>query len=610
MKIKSKEQLRTQRLDVTLGELKEELKGTKMIDKKSVTVHTKDAAGDSDAAGAFNSGPMRPDDTQLAAINEYTRSAKTADEVVVIPTLSANTLPDRDDDYFDKDTLKGFAELSAPYGPNGKSFMVGHDYEQLPVGRIFSTDTKTISGATFLTNEVYIPNTEQYKNFIENVDFGVNWAVSVGVMLESQLCSICQAPQYRSWFFGGICETGHVKSAYYDPKETKTDDWGYIIEADPNDKNAVKALGNMHGAKDFYELSQVFLGAQFFAAIDKTPNGGVIKTALKSAGKLVVPVIGLSAKEAEGLPLKHVNSKLVDAISKYDVKRSDDGTASWTDDAGLVWNYAPGDEILCLGKSSSDEADSSTENEIDASTEDANKKGESDGEGQDDSGGSGEGGASADLEGASDDGSGDDGVGEDAEGQPDPEQVGSVGDLTEDDDESGSESDEQEEELSKQAVLDAAKRVDVPAKLLAAVAGDAEGNGLEAVLRVASQEINDLSKQVSDLKSKAVMGDAYLKQLRTDAIDWYVKAHTLQGEKGVDTNSFEKILDACGENLELIKSLTEDQRNMAKDAAPGVRRSSFPTDPNGKPENKSADQSKQEELITPGGGAAIRRIHG
>jgi hypothetical protein len=624
--VKSKEQLRSQKLSLTLQELKEERKGKKLVDKKSIIMHTKDAAG-STADSSFSATPMAPTEDELTLINQYTRSPKTAEEVVVIPTLSCNTIPDRDDDYFDKETVQGFSKLPDPYGPNGKSFMVGHDYTNLPVGRIFDTNTKTIEGEEFLTNKVYIPNTDQYKSFIENVDFGINWAVSVGVMLEAQLCSICQEPQYSSWFFGGVCETGHIKSAYYDPAEERTDDWGLIIESTPDDPKAVKALGNMHGAKDFYELSQVFLGAQFFAAVDKQADG-VMKGVLKSARKATIPILGLGRQEAEKLPMQHVSEKLVAALEKFNVKRTADGTASWTDDQGLVWNYAPGDEVMCLGKSASEDSHSFDDNgsgkcsvcddeaeaqvHTDAADEDSDTtKEESDGEGQDDSGGSGEAGSDPELEGTDDGGAGDDGDDPDDLGSEDGDsEVGEDGDLTDDDEEDDSDSEDgEEEEMSKQVVLAAARKVKAPTIMLDAINEDSEGNGLEAVLRFAANAIKSKDESIAALTPKAAMGDQYMAQLRADAVDWYVKSHSLNGEKGVATETFEKILDACGENVELIKALRDENKNQAKGAAPRVRRSSFPADPHDKHQAATGTDGSNND-ITPGGIKSISRIHG
>src|SRR4051794_7648233 len=192
---------RTKRLREANTEALEAAKGRKGIDKRVTTFKgdtNKDAAGDG-GTGAIDFAPMAPTDEQLAKINEYTRSNKTAEDLVVFPTLSCNDLIDRDDERFVTDTVKGFAKLDAPLGPNGKSYMVGHDYTKLPVGRIFDTSTTTVdlaalsgkapSGstagataadkATFLKNWVYVPKTTSNQPFIEGLDFGINWAVSV-----------------------------------------------------------------------------------------------------------------------------------------------------------------------------------------------------------------------------------------------------------------------------------------------------------------------------------------------------------------------------------------------------------------------------------------------
>src|SRR5206468_5503893 len=102
----------------------------------------------------------------------------------VFPVLACNDIIDRDIDQFTTKTVRGFLDLEGPLSPLGKSFMVGHNYSALPVGRIFDGKVAAKDGVTWLKLWTYIPNTPQYQAYLEYVDFGVYWAVSVGVMLE------------------------------------------------------------------------------------------------------------------------------------------------------------------------------------------------------------------------------------------------------------------------------------------------------------------------------------------------------------------------------------------------------------------------------------------
>lgn len=582
------------------------------ISKRSVTFH-KGTPDDGDAYSikdatdlGLDTSVMHPTAEQLGVINSYTRSPKTADELVVFNTLSCNTMPDRDDDYFDADTVDGFAALPAPYGPNGKSYMVGHDYTKLPTGRIFATGTADELSTHFLTNSVYVPNTDQYKSFIEDIDFGINWAVSVGVMLDEQLCSICGDNQYS--FFGmGFCESGHWKGDYYDPAETATDDWGDIVTVDPKDPKAVKCLGNMHGARDFYELSQVFLGAQFNAQLD-SPTGD--KAAALSATKRAVnkgvllsrslPILGLRQTEADGLPLQHVGPRVVEALEKFAVTREGDGTMKWTDHDGLVWRAAPGEQMVCLGKEATttegedDDATSTEEQQVAADPGAAPGAGEGSAGGQepglDDDGGR------PDEDRGADDSGGDD---------LDPGQDRPVGDLA---DASSDPSGEKGSTVSKAKILAALTRLQAPQTLLDAVNGSEDTAALEAVLLTAVSSIGDLSHRVQELTPRAALGEKFISSKRADAIHAFVKSHA-GSDTGVDTDRFERMLNAFGDDVDQIEFVTEQYAAQARGKLPAsVRRSTEPIDPNAPVEPHHGGPGVHE--VSAKGDRMVNRIHG
>lgn len=316
------------------------------VDKQFTMIKGAGEAGQKDADTEAYSSPVgRPTDAQLEVINGFTRTPKTADEVAVFETWSANNMVDRDFDYFSDDTIKGFAGLPQPFSPVGKSFMVGHDYSSMPVGRIFATDTEEVDGTLWLKNSVYMPNTEQYKSFLENQDFGIFWAVSVGVTLDASLCDICDNHMYRF----GYCEEGHVKGLFYDKNSEETDAWGWPEPVSPETKGAQQALGRFEGARDFYELSQVFLGAQYFAGLaDKDPELAGI---MKSAGPR--PVL-LGKESASKVPLLHVPKEVADAKVRFKVEELTEGTLKWTDEHNMVKVYDPNqNEVVSLGTADS-----------------------------------------------------------------------------------------------------------------------------------------------------------------------------------------------------------------------------------------------------------------
>lgn len=552
-------------------------KGLDKVDKR-VTVIRNPEVKEADALGdgGVDGGLFSPSEEQLERINKFTRRLVSADEVAVFNTLSCNDLIDRDLDRFTTQTVKDFAALEHPYSSIGKSFMVNHDYSKAPVGRIFGAGTKKVNGATFLTNEVYVPNTDQYKNYLENVEFGINWAVSVGVMLDANNCSICGNHMYSF----GFCQNGHMKGQFYpEGDEGDPSGWDWAEPVAEGTKGAVQCTGIMEGARDFYELSSVFLGAQFFAELsDKSAVGGVIKAAGAKERFL-----SLSAKEASELPIPHLPEKVVEAEQKFSTEVQDDGSIKWVDKEHLVWVFDPEtSEVSCLGKSASQD-EGEVEEDAEANPEaggDEDALGSSDGE--HDASGSG-----AD---------GDDSVGEDPEGSdPDEEQVGQDGDLG-----------DQEEDVDKAVVIAAVRSAGLPDSVLDALK-TAKGNGLAAAFQAVKGVVDGLTEQVTALTAKKEIADQYIKDLRADAIDWYVKAHQVEG-KGVSTTSFEKILDACGENLDLIKMLGTEQKALAQAKFPGaIRRSTAdPDDPNTRrtlDELPSAPVSEESSRT-------VSRIHG
>lgn len=659
---------RSKRLREANAEAQAEMKGRKGIDKrvttfKGDTTALKDGdSGSGAGTGGIDAGPMAPNDEQLAKINLFTRSPKTVDELVVFPTLSCNDLYDRDDERFVTDTVKQFAALPDPYGPVGKSYMVSHDYTKLPVGRIFDVGIKSLTlddstakatdapaqpgemapgqKATFLTNWVYMPKTDSNRQFIENLDFGINWAVSVGVMLNEAKCSLswCGAPMFMSRFFGDWCAEGHDKGYYY-TEDAKRDEWGYYEPADPKDKGAVKCRTDLYGAKDFYELSQCFLGAQFFAALEGS-KGATAKGIVKAASGHRIPILGLSSDEAKVLDevMPHLPEQAVKAIRDHGAKFDEDNTLKWTDGQSLVWTFNPAEdtEVMCLGKANDDDGEEDTDDGQSA-------KGES----EPDSHGEGSGQQQASADDAADDGEGDDaedgrvgtgevqeGVGEDG-GVADKASSGHTHSHTHKDTGTthshshthtgdnayqhttsdnvthahGHDSSGKEAAVSKEAVVKALKGLALPDAVLRAVE-DADGDSLDTALRPLVDKITGLTGEVTTLTPKAALGDKYIEAKRAEAVDWYVKANQTRPNEPVSTDVFQRLLDAAGDNVELIDALIGQQKSLAQEKFPSpVRRSSFPADANNSqpadvptlPDNDGVDNAT---------GRTVKRIHG
>lgn len=559
-----------------------------LIDKKATLI--KAADGDEDTVSETIGATMRPSDEQLEQINRFTRRPVTADEVVAFTTLSCNDIPDRDDDFFSTQCVKDFAALEQPYSSVGKSYMVDHDYKiSNAMGRIFGVDTKKISGALFLTNEVYVPKTEANTKFIEDIDFGINWAVSVGVVLGKSACTVC-SERFSSW--GYWCVNGHDKGAYYDPNSDETDSWGYPVACDPSTKGAIKCLRQFDDPKDYYELSQVFLGAQFYASLEKMPDFGSVMKAATSG----VPTIGLTAEEARKLPLRHEPEKVSEARIRFGVEELEDGSLKWVDDQRIIWSFDPEDQsVASLGRKAADEDDDSEVSEDDGeSQEDEEADGtEGVGEGELDPDGEGT------LDQGADDGAVDrsgagsgDATGGDGAAGGDESLGGEPGEVV-------AAATDEEKSVSKKHVQQAAQKAGLPPTLLSVLEG-AEGNGLDALLLAAAEQINST-------KELAAVGEQTVAKLKGDAIAMYVKAHaTGEGER-VNTETFEKLLNRCGNDIELLQEMIGEQTTLAQARFPkaaSFRRSSAPGDgPNERKEVSNPDFGDESDK-------KVSKLHG
>lgn len=588
-------------------------------------------APDPSDADTDTGATMRPTEEQLKRINQFTKKVVTADEVVAFKTLSCNDLPDRDDDRFTTECVKGFAELPQPFSPIGKSFLIDHNYSMgAAKGRIFGAGIETISGATFLTNEVYIPNTPKNADYIEDIDFGVAWAVSVGVMLGKKTCSVC-GENFYYWF----CEEGHEKGLYYE-KDGDRDKYGWPVAVDPKKrKGAVKCVRNFDDPRDMYELSQVILGAQYGAQLaDKLP----MEALAKSAKDLGIPTIGLSQKEADEIPFKHEPKRVSDARRMGLVKQSDDGSLVWVED-GMVFTYDPenpDEGVSSLGRATNQNKEASdgerggevpgSEGSDGAGVHDAGDDGEGDGsersvedhpaaELEQQGGESGSPGSLSKDEDGDDtsEGEGDDDAADpsedadpeddDEEGETDPESSGA---------DDPSQDTEKEKAVTKKAVMAFAQahKSALSESVVDAIEA-APGNGLDVLVDGFSKRISELENEKKELAPKAELGDAYLKDLRKEALDWYVKARQSSPEDKVSIDSFERLLDLASGDSDLLKSMIEEQKELAQAKFPkSVRRSSFPSDPNvsagvGGGTDKSGDEKEDDEEAK-----RARRRHG
>lgn len=522
------------------------------VTKHTLSITTK-ATDDVEQDALSDDMPIfRPTDEQVELINRFTMSPKTADELAVFPAHACNTLWDRDDDRFVEETIKGFGSIAPPYSPIGKGFLIGHNHHSLPVGKIFDQSVEKFDIGTgkeelYLRTWQYMPKTPQYMSFLENLDFGVYQHVSVGVMLNEAKCSVCANEwSWNPWF----CVAGHEKGFHYDPDNDEEDKWGYPVPVEDGEGDADKAVfcgREFIGARDFYELSQVYLGAQYFAEVtDKVP-------ALKSIGEQPG---SLTAAEIKQL---HPMDDKLDAALKAgaQIGLTPDGNVSWKDEEGFVWFYDVSEgKYATLGRSDSDWAssvvllDSGDQFATDGPTED--------------------------------------------------KIVPSGTDETEN------------EIVPKAQLIEAAQKSNLPSEVLetiAAVDDDSEAltvlcSSMAEQLTKATNERDEARNELATAKELADLGTAYVKQLREDVIDAYVKANLdPNDEKPVVTDTIEKLVEACGDNVSLLKALHDDYSSRAAGRFPAVRSSVTPTDPH-------QQQGTNKESKDSGPVPSVSRLHG
>lgn len=540
------------------------------VHKRLVSVQRQEGEGEGAAGGEIVT-VSPPSDEQLAAINKFTRSPKSAEDVAVFPVMACNDVIDRDLDRFPEKTIKQFMRLPADQNPVGKSFMVGHNSMSLPIGRVFEGEATVEDEVNWLRLGVYIPNTPQYQAYLENVDYGIYWAVSVGVVLGDATCSVGKAHEW-GWH-PYICSLGHSKGDWYNPKD-QGERYDPPPSQDAGADGAVMAFRDLNNPEDFYELSQVYLGAQFGAEFDKSHKPELVKAASFVTGGSTVKVLPLKKDEADEIPEPKPTypegGKFAAAVAAgINIEVLDDGKSRYKDADDLIYIFDPEtEEELCLGKSESDD-----ESEADDAETDAEVSEESPVE------------TSEDKESEESDDTGED---------EDDENV----DLnTEDDD------------VPKEPLIEALRKSkhETVAK---AVEEAGDGEHTQVAITALSKELREARVEIEALEKRATLGDEYMKAARADAIHWYTMAHRdpQHPEAGVKTNKIEELLTALGDNIDLVKQQASLYKEIAKERFPeAVRRSSFESDPNERATDGPVDPEASERTLDT---SRAKRIHG
>jgi len=221
------------------------------------------------ADGITSASAFAPSPDHLKLINKYTLETMSDKDIMAFPVRAMNTMLDRDYDGFTAPCIDKLVGNKGDSGPLGKPFLCSHFPSELANGRIYLAEKETAGQIDYLKLWVYIPNTYQYQDFIENIVYGVYWAVSVGVAMGKTECTVCGCPWPNHYNMS--CDNNHVKGQKYD---------------------GVLCWRQIDDVGEFYELSSVYLGAQYGAEIVKkmaTEKGKsleVIKLAIREVNDL------------------------------------------------------------------------------------------------------------------------------------------------------------------------------------------------------------------------------------------------------------------------------------------------------------------------------------
>ncbi len=177
---------------------------------------------------------------QLEAINRYTKSKLTAQQVYVFSLRLCDDQADRDHERFDTQALPGLAKLFI-----GKTGIVDHRWSSdCQVARIFETQVVKEEGVSYIKAWAYIRRGGQAEELIADIDAGIKKEVSVGCAMGRAVCSVC-GKMY------GSC--GHQKGESYD---------------------GTPCVAILQEPMDAYEFS--------FVAVPAQPEAGVMKGLGKS----------------------------------------------------------------------------------------------------------------------------------------------------------------------------------------------------------------------------------------------------------------------------------------------------------------------------------------
>lgn len=181
-------------------------------------------------------------DEELKAINEYTLSPLTAENVFTFKITMCDNEVDRDFECFSLNALHQLKELYT-----GKTIIRDHNPTAVnQVARIYATEliqdesktTKTGEPYTRLVARCYMVKTPENESLITEIKAGIKKEVSVGCSVATVKCSICGSNPR-------VTRCRHIKGKEYNSNGVKS-----------------QCVHILDGATDAYEVSLVAIPAQ------------------------------------------------------------------------------------------------------------------------------------------------------------------------------------------------------------------------------------------------------------------------------------------------------------------------------------------------------------
>jgi len=254
-----------------------------------------------------------PTAVQLEAINAYTKTKLTAEQVYVFSLRLCDDQVDRDGERFDKAALPELARLFV-----GKTGIVDHKWSaDTQVARIFETQVVQEENVCYIKAWAYIRRGGSAEELIADIEAGIKKEVSVGCAMGRSVCSVCGS-EY------GQC--GHQKGELYDGQiccailREPMDAYEFSFVAVPaqreagvmkqlgGKKTSLKALAEEFGATEEYRQlwKQAALGQEYTTLLQKE----VVRLCMSLGLGVEEPVLESLLKKAAVEELKTMKTAL------------------------------------------------------------------------------------------------------------------------------------------------------------------------------------------------------------------------------------------------------------------------------------------------------------